>query len=136
MNDVQRFQRDMGRRLRRLRDASQHTQLSLATALGWDKSTIAKIESGKAKPSLLLAIDISRYFGVSLDVFLGLEENADLFDVSVYEINRAFQLFRATHQLPPEAFQALIAFSESMDQAIRLAQKAPRPPSGAVMAEP
>lgn len=62
--------------IRRLRFAnSEMTQADLADKLGVTRQTIIAIEHGRYSPSLDMAFQIARVFGVSLDeVFLYNEE--------------------------------------------------------------
>jgi len=55
-------------RIRALRDAHEGmTQGQLADALGVTRQTINAIEQGKYSPSLEMAFQIARVFGVALD---------------------------------------------------------------------
>jgi putative transcriptional regulator len=50
------------------------TQQDLADSVGVSRQTINSIESGKYVPSTVLALKISKVFGVSLDELFQLEE--------------------------------------------------------------
>lgn len=50
------------------------TQQDLAESVGVSRQTINSIESGKYVPSTVLALKISKVFGVSLDELFQLEE--------------------------------------------------------------
>ncbi|MBQ9747307.1 MAG: helix-turn-helix transcriptional regulator [Clostridia bacterium] len=63
----------------RLRKERRISQDALATAMGVSRQTICSIENGKYNPSILLAIHIARYFGLTVEeVFI-----AD--DISVWK---------------------------------------------------
>lgn len=51
----------------RLRTAKGATQEDLAEAVGVSRQTIFAIEKGKYTPSVLLALKIGKYFGVSVE---------------------------------------------------------------------
>jgi putative transcriptional regulator len=63
--------------IRELRTARGVTQAELATAVGVTRQTIIAIEQGRYSPSLEMAFQIARVFGVPLDdVFQYPEEEA------------------------------------------------------------
>ena len=53
--------------IRTLRDASNLTQAELARRIGVTRQTLIAIEQGRYSPTLELAFQISRVFGVGLD---------------------------------------------------------------------
>ena len=56
--------------LRAIRDRKGLTQEELAVAVGVSRQTIISIEKGKYVPSVVLAMNISRHFGMSVeDIF-------------------------------------------------------------------
>ncbi len=61
-------------RLKELREESHISQSQLAVALGCTQSTIAKWESATREPSLESLIAIARFFKISTDYILGLED--------------------------------------------------------------
>lgn len=63
-----------GKRLKYLRSEKGLTQIQLAQELNIDKSTIAKYETDKIEPSLSMLLVFVRYFKVSADFILGLED--------------------------------------------------------------
>ncbi len=63
-----------GARLKSLRIEQGLTQVKLAEALKIDKSTIAKYETDKITPSIEMLIVFVKYFGVTADYLLGLED--------------------------------------------------------------
>lgn len=56
--------KDNVRRLRRSRDM---TQEQLANVLGVERATVAQWESGMSYPRMSTAIELVKYFGISLD---------------------------------------------------------------------
>ncbi len=57
-------------KLRTVRDAKSLTQEELAAAVGVSRQTIISIEKGKYVPSVVLAMNIARHFGMSVeDIF-------------------------------------------------------------------
>jgi len=68
-----------GERIRQLRIQSRNTQEALAKKLNIDRSLLSHIEAGKRGCSVDLLIQLSNFFGVSLDVLvLGKEQDMPL----------------------------------------------------------
>jgi len=66
---------EINNRIRRLRfDHGEMTQEELAYRVGCTRQTIIAVEAGKYVPSLSLAFQIARVFGVSLDEVFQYEE--------------------------------------------------------------
>lgn len=61
-------------RIRELRKIKQLNQIELAKILNIDKSTIAKYETGVSAPSVYMLVVLAKYFEVSTDYLLGLED--------------------------------------------------------------
>ncbi|SIT86878.1 helix-turn-helix transcriptional regulator [Microbacterium sp. RU33B] len=53
--------------IRRLREEAALTQAELAARIGVTRQTLIAVEQGRYSPSLELAFQIARVFGVSLD---------------------------------------------------------------------
>ncbi len=65
----------MKNRLEELRKARGLKQEELAAALEVSRQTIGSLENGRYNPSILLAFQIARYFGMSIeDIFIYEEE--------------------------------------------------------------
>ncbi len=65
----------MKNRLEELRKARGLKQEELAAALKVSRQTIGSLENGRYNPSILLAFQIARYFGMSIeDIFISEEE--------------------------------------------------------------
>lgn len=61
-------------RLKSLREEAGITQIQLAREVNLDKSTIAKYETAKISPSAEVLIIFAKFFHVTTDYLLGLEE--------------------------------------------------------------
>lgn len=59
--------KQLGVKLRHLRQQQGLTTQELSDVLAVDRSLISKIETGKSIPSLPLALKIARFFGVTVD---------------------------------------------------------------------
>ncbi|MBM6663506.1 helix-turn-helix domain-containing protein [Flavonifractor plautii] len=59
--------KNIGGRMRELREAAGMTQTDVAKLCGSNQTTIAKMETGKARPSVDVLIWWADYFDVSLD---------------------------------------------------------------------
>lgn len=65
----------MKNRLEELRKARGLNQEELAAALQVSRQTIGSLENGRYNPSILLAFQIARYFGLHIeDIFIYEEE--------------------------------------------------------------
>ena len=64
----------IGKIITSLRKEKGLSQVELAASLNLDKSTIAKYETDKILPSIPMLIKIARFFEVSTDYLLGLED--------------------------------------------------------------
>lgn len=63
-----------GDRLKSLRLSHNYSQVQLAYELNVSKQTISNWENGNILPSIEMLIKISRYFSVSSDYLLGLDD--------------------------------------------------------------
>lgn len=68
------FMKIFAQRLKSLRKEIGLSQEALAKKLNLDKSTIAKYETEKISPSIEMLIIFAKFFKVSTDYLLGLEE--------------------------------------------------------------
>lgn len=66
--------KDLGERLKELRKSKGLTQIEMANMVRLDKSTIAKYEREMCVPSLEVAVMLAKFFNVSLDYLVGLED--------------------------------------------------------------
>lgn len=64
----------IGLKLKELRIEKGLTQIELAKQLNLDKSTIAKYERDKIEPSITMLKQFCKFFNVSADYLLGLED--------------------------------------------------------------
>lgn len=60
-----------------LRKQKKMTQQDLASVLKVTRQTIIAIEAGKFNPSVILAVKISRFFGVPVDEIFIVEDEED-----------------------------------------------------------
>jgi putative transcriptional regulator len=65
-------------RLRVLRAEREWSQAELAAHLGVSRQTVNAIETGKYDPSLPLAFELARVFGLSIEQLFQPEKSADL----------------------------------------------------------
>ena len=63
-----------GLKLKEVRTEKRLTQLQLAQILNVSKTTICQWETSKQEPSLEDVVSIAKYFDVTADYLLGLEE--------------------------------------------------------------
>ena len=70
------FDSDMGfdERIRQLRQARGISQVELSAALDVTKQSVSNWENNNIQPSIDILIRLSRYFSVSTDYILGLDE--------------------------------------------------------------
>jgi len=61
-------------KLKTLRKESNLSQKQLAQALGTTNSSICDWECGRTEPDIEMLIKISKYFSVTVDYLLGLED--------------------------------------------------------------
>lgn len=66
--------RQFAEKLKMLRAEKSLSQVQLAEEFGVDKSTIAKYETGERSPDLETLVRLARFFNVSTDFLLGLED--------------------------------------------------------------
>lgn len=67
----------MKNRLEELRKQRNIRQEQLAEELGVSRQTIGSLENGRYNPSIMLAIKIARYFGMSVEEIFIYEDNAE-----------------------------------------------------------
>jgi len=60
-------------RIKELRKDKNLSQIELAAKLSIDKSTIAKYETAVSIPSISMLVTLAKFFGVTTDYLLGLE---------------------------------------------------------------
>lgn len=69
-------------RLALARKARGISRQQAAVRLGFDRATIFGYESGRRQPSLDTLVEMAKYYQVSTDYLLGLNDNADSIDLS------------------------------------------------------
>lgn len=65
---------DVGKRIKELRKDKGLTQTQLAKQISSTQDTISLWELGKSYPDIINLIKLAKYFAVSTDYLLGLEE--------------------------------------------------------------
>ena len=60
--------------IKKIRVEQGHTQQDLAIALNVSRQTISYIENGQKKPTILLALKLAEYLGLSVEDIFELEE--------------------------------------------------------------
>ena len=71
---VIREKREMYTIVKELREQKNISQLTLATRIGCSQNTISKIEKGECEPRANVLVEMSKYFGVSVDYILGISD--------------------------------------------------------------
>lgn len=61
-------------RVRELRKQKNISQMALAIRIGCSQNAISKIEKGESIPRAEWLVELSKYFGVSIDYILGLTD--------------------------------------------------------------
>ena len=67
--------KELGERLRRLRESVKLSQVKMAELLGVKQSSINRYEQGQSAPSLETLVRYADYFDVSLDYLLARTDN-------------------------------------------------------------
>jgi transcriptional regulator with XRE-family HTH domain len=75
-----------GKRLKQLREDKHLTQKELAEQLSVNRDALAKWETERAFPDLIMVKSIAEFFGVATDYLLGRDHNT--FEAQVTEILR------------------------------------------------
>ena len=65
---------DFAERLKELRTEKEVTQAEIAKSIGFKQRAIAYWETGERVPNAQAIVALSKYFGVSTDYLLGLED--------------------------------------------------------------
>lgn len=77
-------------RLKELRKDAGLSQVALAKELNLDKSTIAKYETAAISPSIEILVWFAKFFHVSTDYLLGLEEWEN---ISIKKVDKFVHIF-------------------------------------------
>ncbi len=73
----------MKTRVKELRDERELSQTTLGVYSGCSQNTISKIELGECDPKASVLVEMSKYFGVSVDYILGLTEYRNYSEINV-----------------------------------------------------
>lgn len=65
---------NLGQRLKELREENHYTQKQLSELLGINSVTYLHYEKDQRQPPLELLADIAKFYGVTVDYLLGLED--------------------------------------------------------------
>ena len=85
---------ETGKRIKKLREKNELTQIEFAEKLNIDRSFVSKIEKGIKGPSVDLLVEISVKFGVSTDYLLmGINNNPHITKEAVLSMAAALQDF-------------------------------------------
>lgn len=90
--------KELGERLRRLRESVKLSQVKMAELLGVKQSSINRYEQGQSAPSLETLVRYADYFDVSLDYLLARTDNPQgkLYEYALckrtFLLNRSFQI--------------------------------------------
>ena len=72
---VQKDMKVLAERIKDLRESNYLTQQQLGKAVGYDQSRVAKWENGSLEPNPDTLVALSKFFNVSVDYLLGLEND-------------------------------------------------------------
>lgn len=73
----------MKTRVKELREERELSQTTLGTHSGCSQNTISKIELGECDPKASVLIEMSKYFGVSVDYILCLTDHRNYNEINV-----------------------------------------------------
>ncbi len=73
----------MKTRVKELRDEREISQTTLGIYSGCSQNTISKIEIGECDPKASVLVEMSKYFGVSVDYILCLTEHRNYNEINV-----------------------------------------------------
>ena len=65
---------EFSKRLRQLMDEANISQQTLATAIGYTQRAVSKWLNDEAEPTATAVVYCAKYFGVTTDYLLGLED--------------------------------------------------------------
>jgi len=97
----------LGKRLKELREHRKLTQADVAKALGIDRTTYGKYETGDSSPHYEKLIQLADFFGVSVDYLIG---KTDI--PTPIETIAAHRTDDPLKELPEEARRSLEEFQE------------------------
>ena len=84
----------LNQRIHELRTARKISQVKLAEILGVTKQTVSNWENDNIQPSIEILVKLSKFFGVSTDYLLGLEDKRtlDATNLSLEEVEHIQQI--------------------------------------------
>jgi transcriptional regulator with XRE-family HTH domain len=98
---------DVGTTIKELRAKKGLTQAELAAEVGWERGTIAAVETGAAMPGRELVAAIATFFGVSVDYVLGRHTVKDDASLSERE-QQVISLFRRSPEMAQESVLGIL----------------------------
>ncbi len=98
-------------RIKELRQEVGLSQLDLANIVNTTQKNISNWENGLNEPDFSTLIKFAKYFGVSVDYLLGVEEDLSNDEPSLTATDR--KLLKHLRALPQEKKNALIKFLET-----------------------
>ena len=101
----QRPSMSVGNTIRTLRKGRGLTQSALAAALGWERGTIAAVETGADQPGRELVTALAAFFQVSADTILGRDGAPQPAKAETEAEAELLQMFRAA---PPDGKAAVL----------------------------
>ena len=111
---------NVAERIKELRERRGLSQDALADAIGVDRTTIVKYETGKSKPTRKLK-ELADFFGITTDELLGRETNGGYYvNAETAEIANALKegdgmlrvMFDTVRKLPPEKMREAANYIE------------------------
>ncbi len=98
---------DVGTTIKELRKQRGLTQADLAAEIGWERGTIAAVETGGAMPGRELVEAIATFFNVSVDYVLGRNTVSGEKGLTERE-QQVIDLFRKSPETAKESFLGLL----------------------------
>lgn len=99
-----------GKNLKELRKEKELTQANVALIFNVSKTTICQWETSKQEPSLDDIINISKFYNVTTDFLLGLEDN--IFTNNVYDApedeQKIIKVYRAQSERNKKLFMSFV----------------------------
>lgn len=114
----------LGHRLKTLRENAKMTQVSLSQILNISNTTLSQYESCVRVPSDEMKIKIARYFDVSLDYLMGVEDQC-------FRINKASQTLSPHEELLIRAYRAKPELQAAVDKLLDIEAEVVNAPSRA-----
>lgn len=102
MEDIKQFYLDIGERVKIIRKAKKWSQSRLAEKSGLSQSYVSEIESGKARITIDVLVDICNAFGVTPNILL------DKMDIHI-DAGLGYELHRMDPQKQKKLYEVYLA---------------------------